>query len=553
MKTTPAAGVAKILLWAAPFFVAIASWCWGAVLNPLPFWQIETDYSWLSLSHAFTVESKIEGIPAINHGYRVHPGIPFGFVSWISLRLATLSAAGAEERITYGLVHAQEYWSYAKAMALALNLGGLAALCWLFRGKPKFYLMAATAYLACLPAVHNAALYQLSNESLALLYMISFYTLAYVALSSGETAPSRLRHTTVVLLGVMTVFGWSIKIYYLGPSVGLLFGVAAAFYMKVFSAKALRVALLFYVVGLLVGLLVIVLGFMGWDGFAAWFNWNWKMLSHTGRYGTSDEGFLSGQSVFEAVKSLTFSTKGAFPALVGVVAALAGWTIFRNRTDRNWMNTFLPFSVAAFVGIALNLLAVLKHYAPHYGISVVASLGCLFFIISTDRTGSKAFRVLYVLIPVGLALTLGVAKSDHIAQGQKSAAVLRDIDAIFAMPMEPGKRRIWAYFSASREGTASLVSYYAGSPFVDGIIKKAMGVVDSSPNLDPDPKDWQYVIFPKKYYPTREAMLANYKKMFDFKSVNFQMAGDEKVTELETFLVVKPNPAAPQPVPTPTP
>ena len=79
MKTARTFRFANTLAWAIPCLVAIAVWYWGAVGNPLPFWQIDSDYSWLSLSHAYTVESKLAGAPAVNNGYKVHPGIPFGW------------------------------------------------------------------------------------------------------------------------------------------------------------------------------------------------------------------------------------------------------------------------------------------------------------------------------------------------------------------------------------------------------------------------------------------------------------------------------------------
>ena len=545
MKGSHPFGLAIRLAWAVPFLVTIAAWAWGSVLNPLPFWQVETDYSWLSLSHAYTVEARLAGHPALNHGYTVHPGVPFGIVSWIALRLSTLSVAGAEGRIVDGLVHADRYWMWAKFMALLLNLAGLGVLRYLFRGRLQFYLMAAAAYLACLPAVYNAALFQLSNESLALLYLTGFYTLAYIALSpvasaTGSGLPRR-QQATCFFLGVLTAAGWSIKIYYLAPSIGLVAGMLTASALGILPWKSLRSAAGFYFAGLVVGVSVVGFGFLGWDALKAWWLWNWKMLTHTGRYGNAGDGFLSSDSVLAAAKALVVSTRGAFPAMVAVLATLTFRTIGRNWHDQNWKKTWLPFSVAALAGVSINLLAALKHYAPHYCISVAASLAWLLFIVSSDRTGSRAFRVLYVLIPVCLLLTLDAAKEDHLFHLNKSAAVLRDIEAIFKLPMEPGKRRMWAYFSPSREGTAPLVAYEAGSPFVEGIIKKTIGATDNTPNLDPNPGDWQYIIFPRRYYPTAASLVVNYKKMFDFKSGVFEMTGGEKVTELETFLVVEPS------------
>src|ERR1700712_4049397 len=97
----------------APYALLLAIWIYFGLLHAIPYWQGETDYSWYSLSQAFTLESDLAGHPAENAGFYAHPGIPFGIVSWLAFRLSTIGIATSADRITFAIQHAEHYWLWA--------------------------------------------------------------------------------------------------------------------------------------------------------------------------------------------------------------------------------------------------------------------------------------------------------------------------------------------------------------------------------------------------------------------------------------------------------
>lgn len=526
-----------------------AIWVMGAAWFPLPFWQITGDYSWYSLSHAFTLEARAGGFPASNFGYKIHPGIPFGVASWLSLRLATLSVGGSPERIAYGLQHAEEYWMWAKVVALLLNLGGLLIMGLWFRQNQKLYVLAGGTYFAALPAVYHVALFQLSIESLALIYVMSVYALGYLALApthkgiaaldKSVLGPDGIRDLCAAAIGVMTAMGCSMKIYYLAPTVGLICGALVAGWIGALSWLRVGRSAFWFLGGFVLAVLVVIHTILGWPVLHEWMSWNWQMLSHTGRYGTAAEGFISGAATWDALKNLSISTWGAFPALVVGTCTLSGLTLWRNRHEREWVASYLPFACAVLVAIAMNGAGLLKHYLPHYGIVIVAGLPCLVFVMAADRLSRRLPMLFCWGVALFLIATLLNVASTHSRQLTKSSAIMRDLSVIQALPIDGGQRRVWAYFSPSKQGVAPIVAQYSGARLAPEAIGQAAEVIDTVPNQYPEAEHWRYLVFPKTYYPTRDAILHRYKDMFDFQSTRYLLTEDMKFIDLETFIVVE--------------
>src|SRR5215203_7344531 len=112
---------AKNLFVAFPYAFVFSMWMYFGIMHSIGFWQLTGDYQWYSLSQAFTLEAKFAGFPAANNGYDVHPGVPFGFASWLALRMVAWGISGPAERISYALANAEQFWTCAIIVALALN------------------------------------------------------------------------------------------------------------------------------------------------------------------------------------------------------------------------------------------------------------------------------------------------------------------------------------------------------------------------------------------------------------------------------------------------
>ncbi len=527
------------------------TWFMGAVWFALPFWQLTGDYSWYSLSHAVTLEARAGGFAATNLGYKVHPGVPFGIASWLSLRLATISAEGSTQRIAYGIEHADEYWMWAKIMALCMNLAGFVIMGLLFGRDRKHYLIAAGTVVAALPAWYHVALFQLSIESLALVYVMGLFGLGYVSLTSvgnlqavvDNTAVGvdRLRDLCATAVGVVTAVGCSMKIYYMAPGIGACGGIVVAGWLGSLTWARVWRSLSLCAGGFVLTLMGVVQMTLDWSVFDEWLRWNWKMLSHAGRYGTASEGFLTVSSVWGAAKDLWLSTTGTFPILVAGSCALCGLSLWRRRHDHEWFASYFPFACAVFVAIMINGLGFLKHYSPmsqHYGVIIAASLPCLVFIFAADQASGRRSTLSLWAVALAMVATLLNVASVHRGQLSNSVAIMRDLQLIQSLPLDDGERRVWAYFSPSKSGVIPLIAQYAGTRLVVEATGQARGA-DTVPDQYPEAARWRYLLFPKSYYPTKEAVLLRYRDMFDFQSTRYQLDEKMKFTELEAFILVE--------------
>ena len=525
-------------------------WFNYAVVRPIPFWQETGDYSWYALSQAFTFEAKASGEVASNLGFHIHPGVPFGLASWAALRLETAGLADSRDRIADALAHADDFWLWAKVLALALNFAGIYVLQRMFRGKPLRLLVAAGIYFSMIPAVYEKSLVQLTNESFSLVFTTLFYFLSYRLLTaevkapSAAFGPSSFRSKSgllVVTLGALAAVGCSLKIYYLAPAFGLVAGLLASIGVGTLSRQAAaRIALLFGAGFLAVGL-TIVLGVISWPSFKGWIGWNWEMLSHTSRYGRGDQGLLRPEFVLDAIVDLSRSTHGVFPTILCSAIGIHLVAMWRQSADASWVRANFPFSLAVLAGISLNLLGLLKHYSPlsqHYALPLCASLPCLLLVGNGKALARRWLWPALLVVAVLIDLNLRSYASIHAASLEYANAALRDAAAIKKLPIAPGEKRVWAYFSPVDVAIIPMVSQYAGSSLVSQVIDRTMGPTDTVPFADPEAADWRYVLFPKTYFPTRESIPVNSRKQFDFVDTKFEVNASDTITELETFLVL---------------
>lgn len=543
--------IVSVILQAVPFLAVLAIWYYLSVLHPIPFWQISRDYSWLSLSHAFTLESKLAGVPALNHAYQIHPGLPFAITSWIALCMASFPLSDSADRIAYGIAHAEHFWMWAKAFALLLTFGGFWVVRLFFRNSTALYLLACGIYCSCLPVVFYGTLAQLSNESFSLLYVMSFQGLAYRILSAGgegayspRAAPGtgiqvRPHVLLSIGLGCMAAIGWSIKIYYLAPLIGTMFGVLAALGLGIMSGREFCRFAVLAASGFIASMLFWITTFLGWKCFENWLVWNWQMLTHIGHYGSGSGGFFSLPQLLESALALARDSHWAFPVFVCSLVLLTCLAAIQEKKNRTWINSYLPFAISVLVCIGINLTGLLKHYLQDYAICIVAALPCLVFIVSRARNGMRYLLPIFVIMPVFLFITIGNAATIHLGLLTGANAVIRDFAVIDRLPLGEDQRRVWAYFSATKAGMMPHISNYASSKLATEVIRRVMPSADVSPLSDLEVNNWRYILFPKEYYPTRESISKNYRDMFDFTGTRFAPSPNDKIIELERFFVLE--------------
>ena len=523
-----------------PFVFILFVWLYFAVLHPIPFWYINDDYPAHALSHAFTLDSNLSGVKSYNYGYGVHPGIPFGFVSWLAFRLSTLGFSDSGSRISYALTHADSFWFWAKIFALALNITGLLVMKQIFK-RPVMFFIASGVYFAGAGALAGfQSFLELENESFTLLYITLYYYLSYILLTCfSERRETIFKISTPDLLscclGALTAIGCSIKIYYMGPAVGLALGVMVAMIAGTFDKKTgLRIFILFLINFLLFGFFIVYF-IISWPLFQSWVIWNWSMLFHAGRFGTGPNEFLKLSFVFKAINDLRVSTNGSFPIIFMFLIMTCLLTTLKRIKDKLWIQQYVPFVVTLLIGIFISLVALLKHYSPHYALPLYASLACSLLIIDQNIRNRVILSV--GVIAVFILADRSVVAYDLVHQQALNnvSAVIRDVKIIEALPISIGQKRVWGYLTPAKACQLALISQYSGSPLVTQIYSHS---TDISPVYDRSCETWRYVIFPKVYFPTQES-ISSANKMFDFSTTKFKKNNSDKILELETVFVLE--------------
>jgi hypothetical protein len=337
---------------------------------------------------------------------------------------------------------------------------------------------------------------------------------------------------------MLAALGCSIKIYYLAPAIGLMAALCAATALGLWHWRVALRALAFFGVGFVsCGCLVVFL-VLGVPVFENWLQWNAGMLSHTNRYGTGGSGFLNWSNVLSAAETLARSTQGAFPVIFIGLSAFTIVIWFARRREWAANRGQLPFLVAILTGMSVNLVGLLKHYAPHYALPLCAAFPCLVFMFGYGKIEQAFFRIATYAAPILLAITVVGYSNTNASEVRVAETVVRDATAIERMPIAPGERRVWGYFSPSRGGVLPMIVAYAGSDFVRTAVKDRTNPTDISPLDERDAIHWRYIMLPKTYFPKSSTIATNIGKMFDFKLTNFSLRPSDTITEMETFFVV---------------
>jgi hypothetical protein len=529
-----------------PYFVISAIWVYFAALNPIPFWQLGGDYPWYALSYAFTFEAVSAGHRAYNIGYSIHPSIPFGIVSWLSFRLSTLLIGDSTGRIIHAIQNAETFWLITTGFALLLNLIGIYILRTLYRASTLLTWLGVCVYFGVMTDAIFYVIVELTAESFALPFIAGFYLIAFRFFNASDTSFSlggRLnglflsqRDVLAAAAGAAAAFGWSIKIYYLAPAVGLGVGCLMALYWRHITPRVFIRSAVAGTLGLVGVGALIVFSTMGAAGLSNWLQWNFSMLTHVDRYGSGPAGFVDPSALWTAWSDLTSRTRLRFPIALLVIAILSIGAASRGMADRSWRIKYAAYCVTVAVGLSINLLGTLKHYSSHYALPVLATLACLLVILD-ERAWRKVILGTAVGATAMLAANIATYAPLHFEQKRFAAAVMDDTARITSKPLEQGKMRVWAYFSPTKAGTLPLIRQYAGSEFVSSAMGPLFGS-DISPADARDVAAWKYVIFFKNDFPTEAAIRATYRDRFDIAATNFVIGPEDKIEELDHFFVL---------------
>ena len=545
--------ILKQLGWILPYVFVIGLWAHFCILNSVPFWQIEDDYPWHSISHALSIESGFLGYPAINHGVFNHPGIPFGYASWIAYKLALLSFPPFNNEFELFTKEAESFWLYAKSLALLLTLVGMFLLNYIFRKSMIRFFIGVGILFAASSAYLHSALTSLKIESFALIYITTFYFLIYKWFHYSEQQQLYLfrfkilrRDILAVIFGVLTIFGATLKIYYLAPAVGLVVALTISVWLGYIKNKIYLKTISIFIISVFASSLFVIFIVIDWYTFSILIKWNFNMLTHSGYYGSGEAGFLDAASVVTNFKTLSIQPVNIGFWLITVTMITAYISLFLiNRNIEVWKKNNLPFFCALMVGVTIGTIGLLKHYSPHYAIPIIATLTCFPLIEDRGLLNRVIILISFACLLISLSvLNISLEEKKNSKNIDFAYSVIDDLKTINQLPLQPHEKRVWGYRCLNSAGTVSMIKQYARStyftPMINDLFENDISPLDSRFR---DTLTWKYVIFPKTYYPTEESIGLKIESMFDFKVTQFELEKKDKVVELENFFVVVKNPS----------
>ena len=543
--------ILKQLRWILPYIFVIGLWVYFCILNSVPFWQISDDYPWHSISHALSIESSFLGYPAINHGVFGHPGIPWGYACWIAYKLAQLSFPPFNNEFEIFTNEVESYWLYASLLALILTLVGMFFLNYIFRKSMTRFFIGVGILFAASSAYLHSALTILKIESFALIYITIFYFLIYKWFDDSEKQQLAVfrfkvlrRDILTLIFGALTIFGATLKIYYLAPAVGLIVALTISVWLGYIKNKIYLRTISIYLISAFISSLFVIFIVIDWYTFNELIKWNLNMLTHSGYYGRGESGFLDADFVVTNFRKIAIQPVNIGFWIITIIMLTAYISIFLvNRNIEIWKKNNLPFFCALMVGVTIGTIGLLKHYSPHYAIPVIATLTCFPLIEDRGLLNRALIIISFACLLISLSvINISIKGKENSKNIDSAYSIIDDIKHIKQLPLLPQEKRVWGYRSLHSVGALPMIKQYARSsyftPVINDLFENDISPLDSRFR---DTLTWKYVIFPKTNYPTEESIGLKTVSMFDFKVTQFELEKKDKILELENFFVVVKN------------
>lgn len=516
------------------FVAALCFFWWMLVVRmKLDIWSVDDDYATLSLAHAINIEHWVtNGWPrSIGYFQTFHPGVPFQVVSWIAFRVAALFyPEHSGNLITYTLRNPELFWVANQLSALLLTVVSLVGVWWLSRRLDWGFVLAALIVFFSFRFSWIDGLLRLGNDSFALPLAVAFFALGHRCLKD-----SRARLALWTVLGALGGVALLVKLNYIIWFIAVLIGLTTQLVIKGIDKRQvlLRIgSLSFGFCSMVITVGGVLLRF---KGLRQMIRSHWRVISHSGYYGTGESGPVSWDGVLIAFRTITGHPN--FWVLSALLLILVVTVVYWRRTDQEWLNKNLPFAVCLICAVVFGYAAAIKHFRPRYLICVFAVLPMVVLWLG-ESVGRRVGHVITIVI-IGAVLAVSTNPlSERSLALTRVEALKRDLDKIDALPLSEGRLRLWSY-------------RVTAAPFLMNFVVK-MAEIDryqSEPALV-FPQDaeyniwsqrvffdgkwiettevpWQYAVFDRSYFPAF-ASLPTY----------FQQNGDP-VSNFEKVLVVK--------------
>lgn len=402
-------------------------------------------------------------------GHVDHPGTPLQvlsgiviFIKWSMSRVFGLVDTPLTESV---LINPEGYIAAISSILLVLNAAGLFILGYrvkLCTGSAALAIMAQTTPFVL--GITAPRVVYLSPE--ALLMFASFCLLAVlmpeIFRDSGEQKKDKVR--TEIFAGLICGIGLAVKITFLPLTLLLLL-------LRPF--RRVRIAAAAMIVSFCLSLILII------PMLPKVTIWIYRLLSHTGRYGTGDSGFID----LSLIPLHLMALWSNFPIFFVAMAVLMLWlitTFLLKRTSGRiqdvWALRNVP-GIFLLVGLA-QLAVVLKHYGIHYFIHVlpVATMGLIWVLWTLSSSHWLPFitRKIPALGAIACSFLAGWMALDTLEMW-RSAKTNRDLEQV-ALMEEMRQHRDAVIIAAYRSSLSSYAILF-GLSFTRGAHRDAAGRV----------------------------------------------------------------------------
>jgi len=507
---------------------------------PNSFWAND-DYQPLGLANAMNLAYRLADLqmyPA--RGMMDHPGVPYYFMSWLSLALSGYPVApGASGFLDVLVEHVEPFHRITVWLAAATGAAGV----WIFvrtaRNLAPLGVIAAALliWLGSTPATLLSFVSPSIDTFAIILNVLSFAVLLRLADDPGVSPGTAALSASVGALAYLT------KLSYIYTPLALaIAGIANAAFRRISLVRGITLSFVFVATFLLV---VIAVGFLviGEEGFQVLRQFHKSIFHHSGRYGTGEAGMISQSEILRALAAIPVErTYAMILALVGGPALVVGGLVtgLKRPQDRRTAIICIGTGFASSLSAAI----VMKHYAQHYTAGVSATLPASViagYLLAKSwglrlPVAARAMAIAAILLmaypPTATLLSLLAARTSTSELAKADLEEIKVYSAEIRGAVEFAYRAPFAAF-----GEGFIVTYGSVPRLTEDYLRGREKAVSSMMQAQAQLNVGAYVI-DKGYFPTVESVkAASNVALLGTKPVRFR-DGDRLIELRTVFLLI---------------
>jgi hypothetical protein len=510
-------------------------------LYPSSFWAND-DYEPLGLANAMNLAYRLADLrmyPA--RGLMDHPGVPYYFMSWVSLALSGHPLAPKGPGFLDALIgHVEPFHRITVWLAATTGAAGVYIFVRTARNLAPIGVIAAALliWLGSTPATLLSFVSPSIDTFAIIINVLSFAVLLRLA-DDPDVSPG-----TAALSASVGALAYLNKLSYIYIPLALaVAGIANAAFRRVNWSRGVMLSFLFVATFLFV---VTATGFLiiGEEGFQTLREFHKSIFRHSGHYGTGEAGVVSQSAILRALAAIPAErTYAMILALVGGPALVVGGLVtgLKRPRDHRIAIICIGTGIASFLSAAI----VMKHYAQHYtaGVSATLPASVIAGYLLAKSWGLRLPAATGAVAVAGILLMAYPATASLIsllaARTNTSELAKADLEEIKVHSLEIRGAIEFAYrapFAGYGEG---LIVTYGSVPRLTEEYLHGRNKVVSSLMQDEARLNVGAYVIDKRYFPTVERVkAASNVALLGKKPVKFR--DGDKLIELRTVFLLIP-------------